>query len=105
MANPLQPKCIKVLELEYDMKVTKLVSGSKAGDGDCIACRPPEGLYYMFEFKWKTDRPSRIQKEKINQVIDAGGRAYFIRSVDELRGVLDNNTPPTYYASENKLSL
>jgi len=103
MANPLQPKCIKVLEQEFKAYVIKIVRSSKAGDGDIIACI--DGLFYMFELKYKSDRPSELQKVKINKAVDAGGKAYFIRSVEELRYTLNNDVPPIRYTLANKLTL
>lgn len=95
MANPLQPKCLKLLETKYNAIAINLVGASKAGYPDCVACI--DGLFYGFEFKWKNDTPSTLQKEKINAIINAGGSAYFIRSVKQLQTILDNNIEPQYY--------
>lgn len=95
MANPLQPKVIEYLEVILDAYVTKVVAGSRSGEPDVIAC--VEGDYYAFEIKWKNDRPSKIQKLRINQIIDKGGKAYFIRSVDDLRDIFSNSKPPIKY--------
>lgn len=103
MANPLQPKCIKVLENEYKAYVIKIIKSSKAGDGDIVACI--DGLFYMFEIKWKSDKPSELQKVKINRAIDAGGYAYFVRSVEELREFIEYEVPPIKYKLSNKLTL
>lgn len=103
MANPLQPKCIRILEQEFNAYVVNLVAGSKSGDTDLIACI--EGLYYGFEIKWAKDTPSEIQKKKINKVIDAGGRAYFIRSEEQLRYILSHKLPPKKYDAKSKFIL
>ena len=113
MANPLQPKIIKVLEKEYRAYVINVTGASKSGTMDIVACIPRSlsigeaysGLFYGFEIKWKNDKPSELQKEKINKCIDAKGSAYFIRSVDQLRDILDNNIPPTKYKLKNTLVL
>lgn len=98
MANPLQPKCVKILEQEYNAFVIVTVSTSKSGIADIIACI--DGMFYAFEVKWGNDKPSELQKQKINEVIDAGGKAYFIRSEIHLRNILDNNIKPTRYSPE-----
>lgn len=103
MANPLQPKCIKVLENEYNAYVINIIVASKAGNMDSIACINSE--FYGFEFKWKNDIPSELQKEKINACIDAGGKAYFIKSVEQLRYILDTNQKPVKYEYKNKFIL
>lgn len=116
VANPLQPKVIKVLENEYGAFVINVTSSSKRGNMDLVACisrclsfKPIKfsvsGLFYGFEIKWKSDRPSELQKQKINDCIDAGGRAYFIKSVDQLRYILDNDVPPVRYQLKPKLEL
>lgn len=117
MANPLQPKCAKVLEVEYNAFNVIVTSTAKSGVMDILSCIPKDigtnisdakitlGLFYGFEIKWKSDQPSELQKQKINEVIDAGGRAYFIRSVDELRNILNNNIPPIKYEIEKRFKL
>lgn len=103
MANPLQPKCIKVLEQDYNAYVIKITSASKAGHMDIIACI--KGLFYGFEIKWKSDVPSELQKDKINKVIDAGGKAYFIHSTKQLKDIMDNDIAPFKYELSNRFII
>lgn len=103
MANPLQPKIIKVLETEYNAYVIKVQAASVAGHMDIVACI--SGLFYGFEIKYKTDTPSELQKDKINKLIDAGGKGYFIHSVAQLKNILDNNITPTKYISKISFRL
>lgn len=103
MANPLQPIIVKCLETKYNAYVINVVSSSKSGDMDLIACI--KGLFYGFEIKWRSDRPSELQKQKINKCIDSGGRAYFIRSLDQLIDTLDNDIEPTKYELKHKITL
>ncbi len=103
MSNPLQPKCIKILEQEFNAHVINLVAGSKSGDTDLVACI--DGLYYGFEIKWANDVPSELQKKKINKVIDAGGKAYFIRSEEQLRHTIKYQIPPKKYDVKSKFIL
>lgn len=119
MANPLQPKVIKCLKEEYEAFVVNIVSTSKSGTMDLIACIPKTitrrtasisvkvtvGVFYGFEIKWGKDKPSALQKQKINECIDAGGKAYFIRNLDELRDILDKDLPPVRYESSKTFSL
>lgn len=103
MGNPLQPAVVDVLEKEFDAVVINLVSGSKAGYSDIIACI--KGKFYGFEVKWRNDTPKELQKTRINQIIDAGGSAYFIRSVQQVRDILTNNIGPVRYEREIKFKL
>lgn len=96
MSNPLQPRVIRCLEDEYGAYVVNVNTASKSGHMDVLACI--RGLFYGFEVKWKTDQPSALQRQKINACIDAGGRAYFIHSVEQLRMILDQEVPPDRYA-------
>jgi len=103
MANPLQPNIIKMLETEFEALVINVVGSSKSGMPDLIACI--QGQFFGFEIKWKNDRPSELQKTKINSIIDAGGRAYFIRSTEQLRFILNQGLEPERYTLKNKFKL
>lgn len=103
MANPLQPKVLKVLEKDYGAYAINVVAASKSGTMDIVACI--KGIFYGFEIKWKNDQPSELQKQKINKCIEAGGRAYFIRSIDQLRGILDNDIVPIKYKLKTSMVL
>jgi len=103
MANPLQPKCITILEKEYSAYVVNITAASKSGHMDLLACI--KGKFYGFEIKWKSDQPSELQKDKINNCIESGGKAYFIRSEDELRQTLDFNIPPIKYETKKRYKL
>lgn len=103
MANPLQPKVIKTLENKYKAFTVNVVASSKSGIPDVIACI--NGDFYGFEVKWGSDTPSELQKEKINNIIDAGGKAYFIHSLEELCKIIDENIQPIKYEPKNKMIL
>lgn len=71
---------------------------------DIIACVC--GEFYGLEIKWKTDQPSALQRDKINRCIDAGGKAYFVRSEDHLRRIMDGLEPlKKYEVATEKFSL
>lgn len=95
MSNPLQPKVAKCLADEYGAYVINVITASRAGHMDIVAC--VRGQFYGFEVKWKSDQPSALQRQKINTLIDAGGKAYFIRSLAQLRMILDQDVPPDRY--------
>lgn len=103
MANPLQPKVIARLEKRHSAYVVKVTSASKSGTGDILACI--FGQFFMFEVKWASDVPSELQKDKINRCLDAGGKAFFVRSVEELDKMVSGEIKPTYYKDEVKFKL
>lgn len=103
MANPLQPKVIATLEDRYGAYVVKVTQASKAGHMDVLAC--VKGRFYGFEVKWRSDQPSELQKDKINRLIDAGGRGYFIRSVAQLCSILDGDLEPVRYEVSTRITL
>jgi hypothetical protein len=70
---------------------------------DLLACI--DGAFWGFEIKWKTDVPSQLQKQKINECIKAGGRAYFISSVEQLQHIIDDDIEPIKYHIEIKHKL
>ena len=103
MSNPLQPKVIKCLENEYNAFTVNVTAASRSGVMDVLACI--KGRFYGFEVKWKSDKPSQLQKQKINTLTEAGGRGYFIRSVEQLRYTIDNDLPSEKYDLSTKLVL
>lgn len=123
MANPLQPKCVKILEYEYNAFVVIATGTTKSGIMDIIAGVPMViedhipvpyydkgygsivNLFYGFEIKWGQDTPTELQKQKINELIDKGGRGYFVRSEEELRKILDEGLKPQKYKLKNKIIL
>ena len=103
MANPLQPKCIKIIEEEFNGYAINLVAASKSGHMDIVA--GIDGEFWGFEIKWKNDQPSELQKQKINKCIDAGNRAFFIRDADELRRIIRAKSKPLRYELKHHLNL
>ena len=57
-----------------------------AGIPDIIAC--VDGRFVAFEVKTETGRLSRLQKATLGRIRNAGGRAYMVRSVAEVAGIL-----------------
>lgn len=103
MANPLQPKVIRFLKKREQTYTINIMSASLGGTGDTVACI--KGLFYMFEIKYRYDKPSKLQKQKINEAIEAGGKAYFICSVDQLKNILDKNIQPIKYELGTEVNL
>ena len=57
-----------------------------AGIPDIIAC--VDGRFVAFEVKTETGRLSRLQEATLGRIRNAGGRAYMVRSVAEVAGIL-----------------
>lgn len=103
MANPLQPKCISILEKEFGAYVVNVMAASRSGNMDLIVCI--RGTFWGFEIKWKSDTPSIAQKEKINKCIAAGGKAFFVRSTEELRNFILLDAEPIEYVIKPQYKL
>lgn len=58
-----------------------------AGIPDIIAC--VDGRFYAFEVKTETGKPTKLQEAAIRKILNAGGVAVIVRSVDEVRAVMD----------------
>ena len=58
-----------------------------AGIPDIIAC--VDGRFYAFEVKTETGKATELQKATIRKIQRAGGMAVIVRSVSEVRAVLD----------------
>ena len=59
-----------------------------AGIPDIICCY--RGRFYGFEVKTETGRPTELQKATIRKINRAGGTAAIVRSVDDVRRILEN---------------
>lgn len=58
-----------------------------AGIPDIIACIG--GKFYAFEAKTETGKVTALQNATINKILACGGHAYMVRSVDEVRAVIN----------------
>ncbi|MDD4688531.1 MAG: VRR-NUC domain-containing protein [Eubacteriales bacterium] len=58
-----------------------------AGIPDIIACI--SGKFYAFEVKTANGKVTALQNATIKKILACGGRAYVVRSVDEVRAVIN----------------
>ena len=59
-----------------------------AGIPDIIAC--VNGEFYAFEVKTKIGKTTALQEATIRKIINSGGYACVVRSVDEVKAILHN---------------
>ena len=60
-----------------------------AGIPDVICCC--SGRFYGLEVKTETGEPTELQKATIRKIQKAGGTALVVRSVDEVRAVINGS--------------
>lgn len=60
-----------------------------AGIPDIICCC--RGRFYGFEVKTESGKPTDLQKATIRKILAAGGIAMVVRSVDEVRAVINGS--------------
>lgn len=60
-----------------------------AGIPDIIACI--NGRFFGFEVKTAVGKPTKLQEATICKILAAGGTALVVRSVEEVKSVLDGN--------------
>ena len=58
-----------------------------AGIPDIIACI--DGRFFGFEVKNESGKPTRLQKAMIQKILSAGGIAAVVRSVEEVRALIE----------------
>ena len=58
-----------------------------AGIPDIIACI--NGRFFGFEVKTESGKPTKLQEATIRKILKAGGTALGVRSVDEVRAVVN----------------
>ena len=59
-----------------------------AGIPDIIAC--VEGRFFAFEVKTATGKATPLQKATIQKILSSGGTAAIVRSVDEVRAIIQS---------------
>ena len=57
-----------------------------AGSPDVICCL--DGRFFAFEVKTPEGRVTRLQEQTIHRIKIAGGHAYVVRSVEDVKAVL-----------------
>ena len=60
-----------------------------AGIPDIIAC--VNGRFFAFEVKTDTGKTTALQDATIRKILSAGGRAFVVRSVDEVRTAINGS--------------
>lgn len=60
-----------------------------AGIPDVICCC--RGRFFGFEVKTAVGKPTKLQEATIRRIQKAGGTALVVRSVDEVRAVIDGS--------------
>jgi Holliday junction resolvase len=80
----VQRKIIKWLE-DNDYYVVKVISASKSGVPDILACSP-DGKFVAIEVKTpqKKNNTSKLQDYNLNKIRECGGIAFVAWSVDEV---------------------
>lgn len=58
-----------------------------SGIPDVIARK--DGHFYGFEVKTEKGKPTRLQESTIRKILASGGTALVVRSVDEVRAVME----------------
>lgn len=60
-----------------------------AGIPDVICCY--RGRFYGFEVKTDSGQPTKLQESTIRKILEAGGTALVVKSVDEVRAVIEGS--------------
>ena len=83
----IQRSIIKYLE-GRGYYVVKIVSASKRGVPDILACGP-DGRFVAIEVKLPGKVPSKLQQFNLDRIREAGGIAFAATSVDDVKKALD----------------
>ena len=85
MEKDIQAKVLKYLRNEGHYAV-KIISASQSGTPDILAC--VRGHFIGIEMKQPGKDATPLQEYKARQIRDAGGTAWTITSLDQLRDLL-----------------
>jgi len=84
--SAIQKAVIKYLEGQGHFTF-KTITCNKAGIADVISCFA--GRFYAWEIKTPRGKASPIQLYQIQKIREAGGEAHVVRSVDEVKDLLN----------------
>ena len=89
LEKTIQRKILTYLRSRNDCVAFKVAQGpySQKGISDIICCC--RGKFYAFEVKTVTGRATPLQKQFISRVNIAGGVASIVRSVDDVKAILE----------------
>ncbi len=87
MEKDIQDKIIKFLKSQ-GYYVIKTIVVSRNGVPDIIACI--RGKFYAFEVKNEKRKITPLQEYNIKLINESGGKAYLVRSVEEVKTVLSS---------------
>jgi Holliday junction resolvase len=80
--SQIQKKILDFLIIN-DFYVIKTVMATRNGVPDIISCK--NGKFVAFEVKNEKGRVSKLQEYNIGKIKAAGGEAFVVRSLDEVR--------------------
>lgn len=81
----VQSKCLRYLD-SIGAYTVKVISATRSGVPDTIICL--KGKFIAFEFKSEYGKPTPLQELNIKKIREAGGKAYLVRSLDELKLII-----------------
>lgn len=88
--SKLQAKVLKIFQALGGYAIN-VVAASKDGVPDTIACL--NGHFYAIECKVLPDKPSRLQKENLQQVGAAGGTPIVAYSIKDVLAYIEVSPP------------
>lgn len=88
LERDIQKKMLAYLKTVPNCWAVKTIQVNINGCPDILVCK--DGKFYGFEVKTETGRASPIQKVQMSRIKEAGGTAEIVRSLDELKGFLND---------------
>jgi Holliday junction resolvase len=85
MESQIQNRIIKFLK-GIGAYPVKVVLANRTGIPDILCCY--QGQFYGFEVKTESGKVTELQKYNIDLIHKAGGKAYVVRSLDEVKKIV-----------------
>ena len=85
--SAIQSKIVNYLKLKK-VWYTKVISASHSGIPDILCCY--KGKFIAFEVKQPGRVPTALQQMNIDNITLAGGYAYVVSSVTEVKNIIDS---------------
>jgi len=84
--SKIQTKILKWLDAQPNIWTVKTVVTNKSGTPDILCC--VEGRFVAFEVKAAKGKVSKLQEYRIAEIQSAGGKAYVVRNLEEVKKYL-----------------
>ena len=100
--DKIQNKILKYLKSLDNVYVVKTVINNKKGVPDILICK--DGKFIAFEVKTDKGKTTKLQDHNLKEIVKAGGSSYIVRSVEDVKSIIEEDVLFTQYYLGGRVS-